>query len=85
MKDKDIFSNIPADCVAWLFVGVGVILLIGAIRRWEWVLQMQGTRPFGSLYRLGHIWGEKGYRVGMILISVCIIACGFVLFFLMRQ
>lgn len=81
MKDKDIFSNIPADCVAWLFVGVGVILLIGAIRRWEWVLQMQGTRPFGSLYRLGHIWGEKGYRVGMILISVCIIACGFVLFF----
>ena len=59
MKDKDIFSNIPADCVAWLFVGVGVILLIGAIRRWEWVLQMQGTRPFGSLYRLGHIWGEK--------------------------
>lgn len=84
MKDREIFSDIPAGCVAWLVVGVGVVLLVGAIRKWRWVLQMQGTRPFGFLYWLGHVWGEKGYRVGMILVSVCIIACGVMLVFLMR-
>ena len=84
MENTDIFSSVPARYAMWLIVAFGVLILVGAICKWKWVLQMQGTRPFGFLYWLGHLWGEKGYRVGMILLSIGIILCGLVLAFLME-
>ena len=81
MKDKDLSSDIPAT--VWPVLLFGIVMLIGAIQKWKWVLQMQGTRPFGFLYWLGYLWGEKGYRVGMILLSIIIIICGLLLAFLM--
>ena len=83
MKDKDLSSDIPAEYTVWLIPLFGIIMLIGAIQKWKWVLQMQGTRPFGFLYWLGYLWGEKGYRVGMILLSIIIIICGLLLAFFM--
>ena len=83
MKDKDLSSDIPAAYTAWLISAFGGVMLVGAIQKWKWVLQMQGTRPFGFLYWLGYLWGEKGYRVGMILLSIIIIICGLLLAFLM--
>ena len=78
MKDKDLSSDIPAEYTVWLIPLFGIVMLIGAIQKWKWVLQMQGTRPFGFLYWLGYL-----YRVGMILLSIIIIICGLLLAFLM--
>ena len=60
MKDKDLSSDIPAEYTVWLVPLFGIVMLVGAIQKWKWVLQMQGTRPFGFLYWLGYLWGEKG-------------------------
>ena len=81
MKDKDLSSDIPAEYTVWLVPLFGIVMLVGAIQKWKWVLQMQGTRPFGFLYWLGYLWGEN--RVGMILLSIIIIICGLLLAFLM--
>ena len=84
MKDKDLSSDIPAEYTVWLIPLFGIVMLIGAIQKWKWVLQMQGTRSLGFLYWLGHSWEENEYRGGIILLSIIIIICGLMLAFLVK-
>ena len=81
MKDKDLSSDIPAEYTVWLIPLFGIVMLIGAIQKWKWVLQMQDTRSLDFLYWLGHLWEENGYRGGIILLSIIIIICGLMLAF----
>lgn len=61
---------------ALLVIALGVVLLLGSILKWKWVLQTQGDRPMGFLHWMYSLFGEKGYRIAMGFLSVMIILCG---------
>lgn len=77
-KEQDFFSNLTPTSGGLIFIALGVLLLIGAIRRWEWVFDMTGQRNkgFNFLLFLYDLFGDKGLRVGVIIISVIIILGG---------
>ena len=78
-KEQDFFSNLTPTGVGLMFIGIGLLFLIGAIRRWKWVLDMTGQRsskPFGFLTLMQDFFGEDGVRIGMIIISIIIILSG---------
>ena len=59
---------------------VGGLFLAGAVLRWRWVCDPQGSRGiFAFTYRM---FGEKGYRVVTALAGVGIMVCGGVLWVL---
>lgn len=77
-KEPDFFSVITSTNGGLIIIVLGVLLLIGAIRRWEWVFDMTGQRNkgFNSLLMLYDLFGDKGLRVGIIITSVIIILGG---------
>lgn len=77
-KEQDFFSNLTPTGVGLMFIGIGLLFFIGAIRRWKWVLDMTGQRHkgFNMLLFLYDVFGDKGLRVGMIILSIIIILCG---------
>lgn len=86
-NEQDFFAQLPKEYVGLVFVAAGVLLLVGAIRRWKWVLDMTGqksNKPFVFLSVMHDWFGENGVRIGIIVISVLIIICGLVMFVLMR-
>lgn len=62
-------------------LAVGALFLAGAIFRWRWVCDPQGSR--GLLAFSYRMFGEKGYRVVTALTGVVIMACAGVLWALM--
>lgn len=84
-KEQDLFDKLPKEYMGLILAAGGVLLLVGAIRRRKWVLDMTGERsrkPFGFLTLMQDWFGENGVRVGMMILSVVIIVCGLVMFFL---
>ena len=77
-KEPDFFSNITPTSGGLIIIALGVLLLIGAIRRWKWVFDMTGERNkgFNFLLFLYDLFGDKGLRVGVIITSVIIILGG---------
>lgn len=78
-QEQDFFSNITPTNGGLIVIGIGLLLLIGAIRRWKWALDMTGQRsakPFGFLTLMQDFFGEDGVRVGVIIISTFIILGG---------
>ncbi len=85
-KEQDLFERIPKEYGGLVIAALGILLLVGAIRRWEWTLDMTGQKsgkPFGFLTLMHDFFGEAGVRVGVIIISVVFIVGGLVLFVLM--
>lgn len=86
-NEQDFFAKLPKEYAGLVFVAAGVLLLVGAICRWKWVLDMTGqksNKPFAFLPVLHDWFGENGVRIGIMIMSVIIIICGVVLFLLMR-
>lgn len=84
-NQQDFLAKLPKESAGLFLAATGVLLLIGAIRRWKWVLDMTGQRsahPFGFLTLMQDWFGDNGVRIGMIIMSVILIICGMVLFFL---
>lgn len=77
-KEPDFFSGITSTNGGLIIIALGALLLIGAIRRWEWVFDMTGQRNkgFNFLLLLYDLFGDKGLRVGMIITSIIIILGG---------
>lgn len=65
-KEPDFFSNITPTSGGLIIIALGVLLLIGAIRRWKWVFDMTGERNkgFNFLLFLYDLFGDKGLRWG---------------------
>lgn len=53
-------------------IGLGGLMLIGAIFNINFIIDRQGSNPTGFL----SIFGEKGYRIMIGIISVLLIAYG---------
>ncbi|MCS2715994.1 Imm17 family immunity protein [Bacteroides thetaiotaomicron] len=51
-KEPDFFSNITPTSGGLIIIALGVLLLIGAIRRWKWVFDMTGERNKGFNFLL---------------------------------
>ena len=86
-QEQHFFEKLPKESVGLVFITVGILLLVGAINRWKWVLDITGeksNKPFSFLSIMHDWFGENGIRIGIIIISVLIIICGLALFFLMK-
>lgn len=82
----DLSDRIPREWAGLVIAGLGALLLVGALRRWKWALDMTGqksARPLGFLTLLHDLFGEEGVRAGTIFLASIMIACGVALFFLM--
>lgn len=78
-NEQDFFSNLTPTSGGLIIIGIGIIFLIGAIRRWKWALDMTGQRsakPFGFLTLMQDFFGEDGVRIGMIILSIILILGG---------
>lgn len=77
-KEQDFFSNITPTNSGLILAAIGFLLLIGTVRRWKWALDMTGQRngSFNILLLLYDLFGEKGLRVGVIILSIIIILGG---------
>lgn len=77
-KEQDFFSNLTPTSGGLIIIALGTLFLIGAIRRWKWALDMTGQRHkgFNILLFLYDVFGDKGLRVGMIILSIFIIISG---------
>lgn len=75
---QDFFSNLTPTSGGVFIIALGTLLLIGAIRRWKWALDMTGQRNGepNFLLWLYDVFGEKGLRIGMIIGNIFIILCG---------
>ena len=64
-KEQDFFSNLTPTSGGLILIALGALVLIGAIRRWEWIFDMTGQRTgrFNFLLWLYDVFGEKGLRV----------------------
>lgn len=82
-KEQDFLSNLPKESAGLILVAFGVLMFVGAYRRWKWVLDMTGQRNSGFLAFMGNWFGENGIRIGMMILSALVIVCGVVLFVLM--
>lgn len=52
-----------------LIVCIGILLILGAVFKWKWVMETQGGRPLGFLSWIEYLFGETGYRIAMALIG----------------
>lgn len=52
-----------------LIVCIGVLLILGAIFKWKWVMETQGGRALGFLSWVEYLFGEIGYRIAIALIG----------------
>ena len=43
-KEQDFFSNLTPTSGGLILIALGALVLIGAIRRWEWIFDMTGQR-----------------------------------------
>ena len=77
-KEPDFFTDITSTNGGLIIIALGVLLLIGAIHRWEWVFDMTGQRNkgFNFLLFLYDLFGDKGLRIGMIITSIIFILGG---------
>lgn len=85
--EPDFFDRIPKEWSGLVIAGLGALLLVGALCRWKWVLDMTGqksARPFGLLTLLHDLFGDEGVRIGTIVLSAIVVISGFAMFFLMR-
>lgn len=86
MENKqNLFEKFPIEYIGLVFVLFGLIIFIGALLRWKWVLDMTGERsdkPFGFIILMYDWFGDNGVRAGLIILSILIIFCGLVLFIL---
>ncbi|MGF6907912.1 Imm17 family immunity protein [Fusobacterium sp. PH5-44] len=59
----------------WYLVigGCGLLLLLGAIFKWGWVLQTQGDRSMGFMQFVSRNFGETGYRIVMGILGILLI------------
>ena len=61
-KEPDFFSNITPTSGGLIIIALGVLLLIGAIRRWKWVFDMTGERNKGFnflLFFVRPVWRQR--------------------------
>lgn len=86
-KEADFFDRIPREWSGLIVAGLGALLLVGALRRWKWALDMTGQKtgkPFGFLTLLHDFFGDEGVRAGTIFLAAMLVVCGLGMFFLMR-
>ena len=77
-KEQYFYSNLTPTSGGVIHVALGALVLIGAIRRWEWIFDMTGQRNgrFNFLLWLYDVFGEKGLRVGLIINAIFIMRGG---------
>lgn len=77
-KEEDISTVIFRDYGGLLLIGLGIILLYGAIRRCKWAMDMTGQRTgrFNPLLLLYDLFGDNGLRIGLIITSIVVILSG---------
>lgn len=83
---ENILSKLPKEYIGLVIAAVGILFLVGAIRRWKWTLDMTGQRsahPFGFLTLMQDWFGDNGVRIGVMIMSVILMICGLVLFAVM--
>ena len=68
MKDKDLSSDIPAT--VWPVLLFGIVMPVGAILKWKWVLQMQGSCSLVSLFVWAPLGGKRGLGGRILLIII---------------
>lgn len=56
-----------------LVTGMGLLIVLGAIFDWKWVLESRGGRPFGFLHWVLDNFGPKGYRIVVGVIGALMI------------
>lgn len=64
-------------------VGVGMLLLFGAIFNWKWTWDPNGHRTFGFNAWVYRNFGEKGARISSGMNAVIIIICAVIMWVLM--
>lgn len=86
-KEQDFFSNLTPTSGGLILIALGALVLIGAIRRWEWIFDMTGQRTgrFNFLLWLYDVFCEKGLRVGMIINAIIIMLGGIGIMIFMKS
>lgn len=65
----------------YVLIGVGLFILVGAIRGWAWLLRPNRNQELDNF--VWELWGERGMRVLMALCGLGLIACGITYMILM--
>lgn len=80
-------SEVCKEYGGLIIIVIGVLLLIGAICRWKWTLDLTGQRTgeFKFVLLMYDLLGEKGSRIGMIIISILIVIGGVGLLFVTHR
>lgn len=77
-------SGMGATTTYLLLAAVGLVMFYGSFRGWKWLVEPDtGERPLGILIRLYRIWGSRGYRTGMMVLSAILTLCCLFLAFMM--
>ena len=86
-KEQDFFSNLTPTSGGLILIALGALVLIGAIRLWEWIFDKTGQRTgrFNFLLWLYDVFGEKGLRVGMIINAIIIMLGGIGIMIFMKS
>lgn len=88
-KEQDFFSKLvetlPKEYIWLIMSALGALFFTGACRRWKWVLDQPGIKWKSGFLPLIYSWlGEKGVRIGVMIMSVIMMICGVVMFLLTR-
>jgi len=61
----------------WVFMGAGLLILIGAIRNWEWVVEPTKEDESNAFkYFILYVFGKEAYRALMALCGMALIVLG---------
>lgn len=71
-KAKDFFGT-PGGA-GWFFIGIGIIICIGAIRKWSWVFESDG-RVFNMRW-IREMFGDVAAQILMFFAGLALILGG---------
>lgn len=75
-----LFSQFPEEYAGLVLVAAGLLLLLGAIRDWDWVLEGNGSRMNAAW--ISNTFGRKTARIFVGICGSIIALSGLVLFLL---
>jgi hypothetical protein len=82
MKEEDIrdFFQKSPGLFGYVFIGLGIFLIIGAMRNWGWLLESGNERAFNMAWFV-NTFGRKAARILYAVIGLVFIQLGAVWIF----
>jgi len=80
---QDFFQSSPKH-FSFVIIGLGLLLIIAAILKWEWLTEGGNGKVFNDTWFIG-MFGKKNLRILYAIIGVILILIGIAWFFIHSQ